>query len=335
MPPSASAREHDQPRVRDVALTTATLRIAEAGSGQPLLLINGIGAGFQTWWPFARLLSRSRRLIMLDAPGAGRSRPPRWPMRMPGLAGLLVELCDALGETQVDVLGYSWGRRARPGVCLPRPAARRPARPGLDLSGPGRPPALAGGAGAGLLAVAVPVQDVPDPHRAGDLRRRVAARWRSRAARVRPIPGVLAGPCRVLPAAVRDQLVDEPALAAPAHRADPGIQRRGGPPRPGAERPPAGQADPQRAARADTPRRPSVDARGSRRQRRPRRRIPLRVRTGLTWPSGRGRRGQAPGRAAGGRCCPAAPAQAPRPPSARWPSPPRPPTTSRGASWPT
>jgi poly(3-hydroxyoctanoate) depolymerase len=95
--------------VRDVTLTNATLRVAEAGSGQPLLLVNGIGAGFQTWWPLAWRLSQSHRLIMFDAPGAGGSRELRRPLRMPGLARLVVELCDALGETQVDVLGYSWG----------------------------------------------------------------------------------------------------------------------------------------------------------------------------------------------------------------------------------
>lgn len=106
---SPAAREHYQPRVRDVALSNVTLRIAEAGSGQPLLLVNGIGAGFQTWWPLARRLSQSRRLIMFDAPGAGGSRELRRPLRMPGLARLVVELCDALGEAQVDVLGYSWG----------------------------------------------------------------------------------------------------------------------------------------------------------------------------------------------------------------------------------
>jgi poly(3-hydroxyalkanoate) depolymerase len=106
---SPAVRHRYQPHVRDVVLTHATLRVAEAGSGPPLLLVNGIGAGFQTWWPLARRLSQSRRLIMFDAPGAGGSPQLRWPERMPGLARLVVELCDALGETQVDVLGYSWG----------------------------------------------------------------------------------------------------------------------------------------------------------------------------------------------------------------------------------
>jgi poly(3-hydroxyoctanoate) depolymerase len=106
---AAAAPEGYQPRARNMALTGATVRIAEAGSGQPLLLINGIGAGLETWWPFARRLSRSRRLIMFDAPGIGGSRQLGLPLRMPGLAQLLVELCDALGQPHVDVLGYSWG----------------------------------------------------------------------------------------------------------------------------------------------------------------------------------------------------------------------------------
>jgi poly(3-hydroxyoctanoate) depolymerase len=93
--------------MRDVNLTGTTLRIAETGSGQPLLLINGLGAGIRTWWPFAQRLSGSHRLIMLDAPGG--SCGGRRPLRMPGLARLVAELCDELGETKLDVLGYSWG----------------------------------------------------------------------------------------------------------------------------------------------------------------------------------------------------------------------------------
>jgi poly(3-hydroxyoctanoate) depolymerase len=95
--------------MRDVDLTGTTLRIAETGSGQPLLLINGLGAGIRTWWPFAQRLSESHRLIMLDAPGGCGSCGGRRPLRMRGLARLVAELCDELGETKVDVLGYSWG----------------------------------------------------------------------------------------------------------------------------------------------------------------------------------------------------------------------------------
>src|SRR3984957_10707394 len=164
--PSLAARHRYQPHVRDVVLTHATLRVAEAGSGPPLLLMNGIGAGFQTWWPLARRLSQSRRLIMFDAPGAGGSPQLRRPERMPGLARLVVELCDALGEAQVDVLGYSWGGVLGPAVRPRRAAARAQARPGLHDAGPGRPAAVTVSPGARFYAVAVSVEDVPDRHRA-------------------------------------------------------------------------------------------------------------------------------------------------------------------------
>ncbi len=98
-----------QPLVHSVQLPTTTVRVAEIGTGSPLLLVNGIGASLETWRPLAERLAMGRRVIMFDAPGAGRSELPCRPARMPALATMVVELLDALGETEVDVLGYSWG----------------------------------------------------------------------------------------------------------------------------------------------------------------------------------------------------------------------------------
>jgi pimeloyl-ACP methyl ester carboxylesterase len=135
LPTQVAAARHYQPRVRDVALGRATLRIAEAGSGPPLLLVNGIGAGFQTWRPLARRLSQRHRLIMLDEPAVGGWRQLGRPLRMPGLAQLVVELCDALGESQVDVLGYSWGGALA--LQLARLAPQRVRRLTLASTSPG------------------------------------------------------------------------------------------------------------------------------------------------------------------------------------------------------
>ena len=85
------------------------LRVAERGDGStPLLLINGIGAHLDMWEPFARLLD-DRRVIVFDLPGCGESPRSSRPVRMPGLAKLVRDLLDALGEAQADVLGYSFG----------------------------------------------------------------------------------------------------------------------------------------------------------------------------------------------------------------------------------
>jgi len=84
------------------------LRIARAGEGPPLLLINGLGANLEMWQPFVREV-QGRELIAFDLPGVGQSGRNRWPMRMPALAHLVTRLLDRLGHERIDVLGYSLG----------------------------------------------------------------------------------------------------------------------------------------------------------------------------------------------------------------------------------
>jgi poly(3-hydroxyoctanoate) depolymerase len=85
------------------------VRITLRGSGAPLLMLNGIGGHTAMWRPLADQLSRTRQLIMFDAPGAGSTRPLPRPLRMPGLARFVIALLDGLKLDRVDVLGYSWG----------------------------------------------------------------------------------------------------------------------------------------------------------------------------------------------------------------------------------
>lgn len=85
------------------------IRVAHRDTGgRPLLLLNGIGAHLDMWEPFARALD-TRSLLAFDLPGTGESPPARCPQRMPRLAQLVDELLAVLGQTQVDVLGISFG----------------------------------------------------------------------------------------------------------------------------------------------------------------------------------------------------------------------------------
>jgi poly(3-hydroxyoctanoate) depolymerase len=84
------------------------MRVARHGDGRPLLLITGIGAHLDMWAPFAQHAG-ARELVAFDPPGAGLSQRPRLPLRMAGLARVVVQLLDALGLGWVDVLGYSFG----------------------------------------------------------------------------------------------------------------------------------------------------------------------------------------------------------------------------------
>jgi poly(3-hydroxyoctanoate) depolymerase len=107
-------------------VTTATapsLRVARIGDGEPLLLINGLGANLEMWQPLVRELAGARELVTFDLPGTGRSARPRTPLRMPQLAQVVTELLDELGYEQLDVLGYSLG-----GIVAQELARRAPER---------------------------------------------------------------------------------------------------------------------------------------------------------------------------------------------------------------
>jgi poly(3-hydroxyalkanoate) depolymerase len=84
-----------------------SLRVAEAGSGPPLLLLMGLGGNLEMWGPIAHGV-RDRRLIAFDAPGTGESGMGRI-RRMRGLADLAAAVLDTFEITHADLLGYSFG----------------------------------------------------------------------------------------------------------------------------------------------------------------------------------------------------------------------------------
>lgn len=90
-----------------ISVPTA-LRVARAGDGPPLLLINGLGANLEMWQPLVRQI-HERELIGFDLPGAGQSARARGPQRMRAVASVVTQLLDRLELARVDVLGYSLG----------------------------------------------------------------------------------------------------------------------------------------------------------------------------------------------------------------------------------
>jgi pimeloyl-ACP methyl ester carboxylesterase len=82
---------------------------AEQGAGEPLVLIHGVGMRLEAWAPQMAALGKSHRVIAVDMPGHGESRP------LPGEAGLeafvawLGLFLDDLGLERVNVAGHSMG----------------------------------------------------------------------------------------------------------------------------------------------------------------------------------------------------------------------------------
>lgn len=81
----------------------------ETGSGEPLVLIMGIGGDLQGWALTAPALAKQFRVITYDNRGAGRSSAPDKPYTIAGMADDLAALLDELNIPKAHILGYSMG----------------------------------------------------------------------------------------------------------------------------------------------------------------------------------------------------------------------------------
>ena len=91
-----------------VTFPDATVFVRDVGEGQPLLLINGLGAHTGMWRAFEDAMP-GHRLVEFDLPGAGRSPVPAKPISIERLARLATAVMDHHGMDRPDVLGYSMG----------------------------------------------------------------------------------------------------------------------------------------------------------------------------------------------------------------------------------
>lgn len=105
--PSRSGTVAQQGKAR---LGGRVLSWLEAGQGEPLVLLHGIGSNARSWQPVMPDLGAGRRVIAWDAPGYGASdalgeaRPDAVPY-----AEALAALLRALGISRAVVVGHSLG----------------------------------------------------------------------------------------------------------------------------------------------------------------------------------------------------------------------------------
>lgn len=81
------------------------------GSGEPLLLLHGLGSHYKVWQPVIDRLAAEREVIGLDLPGFGDS-PPLPDDREPSaaeLTGAVAEFLDEIGWQRPHVAGNSLG----------------------------------------------------------------------------------------------------------------------------------------------------------------------------------------------------------------------------------
>lgn len=79
------------------------------GSGEPLVLIMGLGGDLQAWGLTAPALAKHFRVITFDNRGAGRTSAPDRPYTIAHMADDTAALMDYLGIQAAHVLGFSMG----------------------------------------------------------------------------------------------------------------------------------------------------------------------------------------------------------------------------------
>jgi 3-oxoadipate enol-lactonase len=97
----------------------------ERGSGEPLLLIMGLGYTLDMWHRTAPALARHYRVIVFDNRGVGQSDVPPGPYAISVMASDAAAVMDAAGVESAHVLGVSMGGMIAQELALQYPARVR------------------------------------------------------------------------------------------------------------------------------------------------------------------------------------------------------------------
>lgn len=94
---------------RHVAVNGFRMHVAEAGEGEPLVLLHGWPQHWYEWRAIIGPLAESRRVICPDLRGFGWSEAPGHGYSPPVFAEDLLALMDAEGIDSFDMAGHDWG----------------------------------------------------------------------------------------------------------------------------------------------------------------------------------------------------------------------------------
>lgn len=82
-----------------------------SGSGQPVLLVHGLGSTWESWGPILPGLRAHREVVAVDLPGFGRTPPLRGEVSIATLTDAVESYIVAEGLDGVDLVGSSMGAR--------------------------------------------------------------------------------------------------------------------------------------------------------------------------------------------------------------------------------
>lgn len=109
----------------DIFANGITIHYKERGSGEPLILIMGLGAPGNLWEDHVLAYEKHFRCIMIDNRGAGRSDQPSGPYTTRMMADDTAGLMQALGIETARVAGISMGSAIAQELALSYPCMVR------------------------------------------------------------------------------------------------------------------------------------------------------------------------------------------------------------------
>jgi pimeloyl-ACP methyl ester carboxylesterase len=93
----------------DVDVFGFNIHYAEAGTGEPLILLHGLWGGTNEWLPIIESLSKTNRVIVMDFIGFHESAKPDTQYHNALLAQFLAGFIEKLALTNVTLMGHAMG----------------------------------------------------------------------------------------------------------------------------------------------------------------------------------------------------------------------------------
>ena len=119
-----------------IELSQTELNYERSGSGEPLLLIQGMGGTHVSWGrPFSELLERDFEVIAFDNRGMGLSRRVGGEFSIAEMAADTAELLDALELETAHVMGISMGGMVAQELAIAHPGRLRTLTLGCSYCG--------------------------------------------------------------------------------------------------------------------------------------------------------------------------------------------------------
>lgn len=98
-----------------------TVHYTEKGSGEPLVLLHGVGMQAAAWYPQIEHFSKGYRVIAVDMPGHGSSDKLTPGAGLQDFVAWAIEFLETMQLEQVSLAGHSMGSLITLGVSVTRP----------------------------------------------------------------------------------------------------------------------------------------------------------------------------------------------------------------------